>query len=381
MHTRQLAQTLGLLLLILAAPGSRPAAHAQGGGLPLTRTPITAANADRLVELARLEPDRHVEAVAWSPDGALLAVGGTHGIYLYQTDDLDAEPRLLAGHTDKVYGLAFPPAAPDDEGRLLLASGGRDGTVRLWDTSTGEELAVLEAGIGPVLSVAYTWSGQLAAGGTEGLVQVWTRYPDESGTLTAERLITLAGHADSVTAVAYRPDGMALASGSHDGTTRLWETCSLDEPAFNSLAGSTGPVTSLAYPATLECGSGRALLAVGGDRGIIQLWSDFDDERGQLPDWQVMGTLYGHASAVYSLAYGPEPSDCEFPGQPGLLASGGRDGTVRLWDVAAGASTGGSLVVLDAHRGSVQGVAFHPDGTLLASSSWDGTVRLWGLPE
>src|SRR5262249_19606414 len=140
-----------------------------------------------------------------------------------------------------------------------------------------------------------------------------------------------------------------LASGSMDGTARLWDVEKGSE-LRNINGGHVGPVTALALSP-----DGQRLATAAGDK-TIDVW-DVSTGRYVL-------TFRGHTAAVTSVAFSPGGK---------RLASAGDDETVRLWD----AERGQEVLTLKGHSDPVSAVAFSPDGTRLASASWDKTVRIW----
>ncbi|MGW0565550.1 nSTAND1 domain-containing NTPase [Streptomyces sp. NPDC003016] len=201
-----------------------------------------------------------------------------------------------------------------------------------------------------------------------------TRLASDAGRALATRL---SGHRGLGRSVVYAPDGRTLASGSHDGTVRLWDTAArpgpadgpedMGRPLGEPLRFRTGLVDVVAFAPT-----DGDLLVAAGKGGAIQLWDVRDRERPRA----VGRPLVSHDEKnVVSVAFAPDGR---------ALATAGDDGTVRLWDLsdpARPAPLGEPAEADGSETGSVRAVAFAPGGDTLATAGFDGTVRMWRFGE
>jgi small GTP-binding protein len=242
----------------------------------------------------------------------------------------------LDGHRNAVYSVAI------DLQRGLLASGSRDSTVKLWETTSGRLLHTLEGHKDSVYSVAFDRSGDtLASGSIDGTVKLWEA--------TSGRLLrTLEGETDAVYSVAFDRSGETLASGGRDTTVKLWEATS--GKLLRTLKDHQSEILSAAFGLTGDT------LASGSLDNRTKLWN--------VASGKLLRTLEGHEGEIWSITF-------DQTGE--TLASGSGDTTVKLWD----ATSGRLIRTLEGHKDRIQVVAFSPDGRLLTSKSDDQTIRLW----
>lgn len=187
----------------------------------------------------------------------------------------------------------------------LLASASEDGTIKIWSVEgAGQCLQTLRGHIRMVRCLVSLGSARLASGSDDELVKIWEVQADACGDHPGRCVQTLQGHGDSVFSLASLSSGRRTASGSKDGTVRVWDVGS--GCLMRTLRGHGGPVRSIA-----DLGSG--LLASGSEDSRIMIWNT---ETGVC-----VGTLEGHAFSVMSVVVL----------RPGLFASGSRDDTVQLW--------------------------------------------------
>jgi eukaryotic-like serine/threonine-protein kinase len=242
-----------------------------------------------------------VYSLAYSPDGGRLASAGGEmskpgEVRLWDTTT-GLKTHTLQGHTRIVRSVAF---SPDGQ---WLASAGADGTIKLWDTATGQQIRGLNVR-GSLVTAIFSSDGQrLAASSEFGSVEVWD-------TATGHQTLGVFFRSHAIGSLAFSPNGQRLAFADQDRTVRVWDTGRGQE--ILTIKGHTNYVRSVAFSPDGQ------RIASGSDDGSVKV---SDTATGE----EVL-TLKEHTGSVRSVAFSPD-------GQ--RLASASDDGTVKVWDATS----------------------------------------------
>ncbi len=319
-----------------------------------------------------------------------------------RNDLLDVQSQSFTGRLTlggPVFGVAYSPNGK------MLATGSLDGTLRLWDTATRQQLTSVRPYHGvKITNVAFSPSGKLLAADESDGVRLWHVVGHR---LTDFGLFPVSGPS----AVAFNPGGTILAIGDNLG--QVW---------LVSLTGGRRPVAVDAAPARPPANSQQAAVSGVSQNvvegvaftpdgrtmitstfsGVVRTWNvaraalsgtlPMTDAYGHLalsPDGRVLAVDSSVGTANYlqlwwlasqklkaTVTYGQEGVDAmAFSPDGTVLAVGSASGGIRLWDAARVPVS--NVGTLNGHVNQVGDLAFSPDGSMLASADLDSTVGLW----
>ncbi|MCJ1309711.1 WD domain protein [Agyrium rufum] len=245
-----------------------------------------------------------ISTIAWSPDSRTLASGSDDkSIRLWNTATGKPYSHLFLGHHNYIYSIAFSP-----KGNMLV-SGSYDEAVFLWDVRTARIMRSLPAHSDPVGGVDFVRDGTLIVScGGDGLIRIWD-------TSTGQCLRTLV-HEDNapVSSVRFSPNGKFVLAWTLDSSVRLWNY--VEGRCVKTYLGHKNQKYSLSGAFGVYGDSDKAFAVSGSETGEIFIWD--------VVSKAVLQRTEGHEGVVLGVDTSP---------QPGLMASGGIDRTVRVWEV------------------------------------------------
>jgi WD40 repeat protein len=302
-------------------------------GGPKVERPAQAAGGNPLV----------VEAVAFSPDGRVLASsGGTNSIRLWDIEPgrqpQSTRPEVL--HSQSIrFALAFSP-----DGAYLASTG--SGSISLWVRRTGGYDRVADRiGVSGYCLAFKADSSAVAVGCEDGAIRVYA-------VAGLDEQATLRRHMGAVRNLAFSPDARTLVSSGQDRLVLVWNTArgevvrNLSEPGFNAVQ----------FAALSPDGKTVAVAEPG--------WSPQDVTLLDTDTGLVKRRLKGSQEGVGAIAFSPDGR---------TLAVAGADRRITLWNVA----TGEVEIALSDQVGLVKSLAFSPDGADLAFAGPDAAIRVW----
>lgn len=289
-----------------------------------------------------------INALAFSPDGKLLAVSGNREVLLHSLDG-SAPPRRLAGLSDRILSIAF-----SKDGSTLVAAGGtpaRFGEIQIWATASGKLRRSITLTGDTVFGVSISPdASRIAAGCTDNSVRILDA-------ATGKELFKIGNHENWVLGTVFSQDGKRMVSVGRDRAAKLTDaTTGAFLENLNLLRGELAAIAR--HPS-------KDIVVIGGeDRTPYIYMMDRPKNMKIADDTTLIRKLDRQDGIIAALAWSPDGA---------LIAVGGASPEVTVYD----AESGKRVTACKGHQAGIYTIAFSPDGQTLATGGFDGQVRLY----
>ena len=287
-----------------------------------------------------------VTSCAISPDGRFIVSASYDGTLRVWETTTGAQRFSCKGgaHPSSTASLMGCAVSPDGN---FVVSTCEDGSLKMWDAATGVEYLSLRAAIGLGSCTVSPDNRFIVSASADNLshrhnlLKVWD-------TQTGVELLSLSGHRGSVLSCAVSPDGKWIVSASADRTLKIWDAITGVQRL--TLKGHTDRVTGCAVSP-----DGKWIISASAD-DTLKVWDAITGVQHL--------TFKGHTGSVTGCAVSPDGR---------FIVSASDDKTLKMWN----ATTGAEYLTLTGHTGPVTGCAVSPDGRFIVSASDDRTLKVW----
>lgn len=289
-----------------------------------------------------------ISALAYSPDGTLLAVSGYHEVLLHKADGSGLAGRLV-GESPRIESMAF-----SSDGKLLATAGGAPsvfGEVQIWNVAEQKQVGSYKISNDSLYGISFSPDGtRVAFGGADKSVRM-------VNVADGKELLKFDNHSDWVFGTTFTVDGKRLLSGSRDKAMKLVDAGNaqfIDD--INKLLEEVLCIAR--HPKEDK-------IAYGGEQGTARIYK-ISDNQGRTAannDVNLVRAFERQPGPVHAVAFSPDGS---------LLAVGSKGGEVRIYKM-----DGGRAATCGGHEGAVFALAFHPTKPQIATGGYDGKLRIF----
>lgn len=291
-----------------------------------------------------------INALAYSPDGALLAVSGYREVLLHKSDGSGIAARLL-GKSDRIHSLLFTK-----DGKTLIAAGGtpaRFGEVQIWDVASRKMQRSISAGSDTVFGASMSPDGTLVAVGcTDNSLRVFD-------VATGKEAQKIPHHENWVLGTSFGVNGKRIVSVGRDRAAKLTDAAS--GQFIENVNLLRGELSAIARHPT------RDFVVIGGEERVPYYYMmDRPRVMKVADDTTLIRKLEMQDGVILALAFSPDGNH---------IAVAGAADQIRLYSTA----TGDRTAVFKGHQAGIYALAFHPNGRQLAAAGFDGHVRIYDV--